>query len=297
MFVFVILHYMSLDVTVECVNRIFTLFEGQSYQVIIVDNGSTDGSGAEIESIWKEKKNVTVILNEHNLGFARGNNVGYEFARTRFFPDYIIIMNNDILITDADFLLRIRRIYDNTLFHVLGPDIFSVRTGMHQNPVRLKGYSLDELQKTESKLRYEMKLFPTHYIYVYCKEKTKKIIKKILRYRLDPGEWNSLAKSDMILNPVLHGACYIFSKAFIENEALAFNDGTFLYYEEDILHSYCMEKGYKMVYDSSMHVNHIEDVSTDAVCKSNYEKSYMKLKYSLESLRVLIEMKTREDIH
>ena len=40
-------------------------------------------------------------------------------------------------------------------------------------------------------------------------------------------------------NPVLHGACYIFSRRYLELEKEAFDSRTFLYHEEEILHYNC----------------------------------------------------------
>ena len=65
--------------------------EAQTYrdfEIIIVDNGSTDGSVAFIRERFPE---VRLICNEHNLGFARANNQGIAIARGR----YVAILNND----------------------------------------------------------------------------------------------------------------------------------------------------------------------------------------------------------
>ena len=59
------------------------------FEIIIVDNGSTDGS---VEFIIERYGNgVRLIKNEKNLGFAEGNNVGFRNARGEFF----ITLNND----------------------------------------------------------------------------------------------------------------------------------------------------------------------------------------------------------
>jgi len=58
------------------------------FEVILVDNGSTDGS---LEYIEREYPAVRVIKNTVNCGFARGNNQGIEAARGK----YILTLNND----------------------------------------------------------------------------------------------------------------------------------------------------------------------------------------------------------
>ena len=58
-------------------------------EVIVVDNGSTDGSEAEIEGTFGDR--VRVIRNGRNLGYGAGNNVGIRQARGR----HILLLNND----------------------------------------------------------------------------------------------------------------------------------------------------------------------------------------------------------
>ncbi len=59
-----------------------------SYEVLVVDNGSTDGS---IELLRGYLPRIRLILNEKNLGFAAGNNVAIREANGEF----IVLFNND----------------------------------------------------------------------------------------------------------------------------------------------------------------------------------------------------------
>lgn len=71
---------------------------GQSYdglEVIVVDNGSTDGS---VDLIQKNYTQVIIIENGENLGFAEANNIGIEKSSC----DYILALNNDTVL-DEDF--------------------------------------------------------------------------------------------------------------------------------------------------------------------------------------------------
>jgi GT2 family glycosyltransferase len=74
----------------ESVSRL----EYSNYDVLVVDNGSTDGSP---EAIRQRFPNVTVIENGENLGYSDGFNIGLEHAfRNR--ADYVLVMNNDTVI-------------------------------------------------------------------------------------------------------------------------------------------------------------------------------------------------------
>lgn len=66
-----------------------------AHEVIIVDNGSTDGT-PEFLSAWQaQHANCTVIRNESNRGFAGGNNQGLAVARGK----YLLLLNNDTVVT------------------------------------------------------------------------------------------------------------------------------------------------------------------------------------------------------
>ena len=59
-----------------------------NHEIILVDNGSNDGS---VDFVAEGFPEVRIIENSENLGFAAGNNVGIEVAR----GDYIVTLNND----------------------------------------------------------------------------------------------------------------------------------------------------------------------------------------------------------
>ena len=260
-------------------------------RVIIVDNASQNGSGLRLKEKYANIPYCSVLLNEKNLGFARGNNIGYRYAKEQFSPEYIIVMNNDVLIDDVDFSQKIKAIHDETNFDVLGPDILSVKSGIHQNPMRLNAYTENELKQIVSQRQKWISIYPIHYTLLFARDKTKKVVKKIVGWKSkNPEDINPYSKKRRIINPVLHGACMIFSKNFIQKENDAFNPGTFLYMEEDILHYTCRAKGYRLVYDSGLSVNHIEDVSTNLEFKSEYKKRLMKYKNLVNSTRVLLEL-------
>lgn len=67
-----------------------------SYDIIIVDNGSRDGSIRYIKQLKKKYKKISLVENKKNLGYASGNNKGIEEALENKSCKYIVILNNDI---------------------------------------------------------------------------------------------------------------------------------------------------------------------------------------------------------
>ena len=142
---FVILHYRAIDYTRKCVECIKAL-EGSKH-IIIVDNASPDGTGAALKAEYKGDKEITVLLNKENSGFARGNNYGVRYGKCKLAPDYTVVLNNDVEITQKDFIARIDQIYREHPFDVLGPDIVSVFSGIHQSPKCMKGFELESVRR------------------------------------------------------------------------------------------------------------------------------------------------------
>jgi len=113
----VILTRNNLQLTKECLKSIVkntTL----SHKVVVIDNGSTDGT---VEYL-RQYKCVYHIENDHNLGFARGFNVGLECIDTPFF----VILNNDTAVT--------HKWLSNMLYH-LGNDDKLMAVGPCSNNV------------------------------------------------------------------------------------------------------------------------------------------------------------------
>lgn len=83
------LTYNNLEYTKKFIKSLYKYTD--DFELIIVDNGSTDGT---VEYLKTLRENVKLILNPENYGFSRGNNQGIEVAQ----GEYIGFLNNDILL-------------------------------------------------------------------------------------------------------------------------------------------------------------------------------------------------------
>lgn len=90
----VILCWNNLRVIGDCLSSIYNGTHRTEFEVIVSDNGSTDGS---IEFIRKNFPQVRLIANGVNLRFAKGNNVGIEASQ----GEYVLILNPDTIIPDS----------------------------------------------------------------------------------------------------------------------------------------------------------------------------------------------------
>ena len=88
----IILNWKGLDDTLECLGTIAKL-DYQNHHVVVIDNGSSDNSGAIIQEKYPM---VDMIHNTQNLGFTGGNNQGIQYAMDRE-ADYVWLLNNDTI--------------------------------------------------------------------------------------------------------------------------------------------------------------------------------------------------------
>ena len=92
----VVLAYNNLSYNKQCIESILKKTAYANYELIIVDNQSTDGTIEYLQDLENQKiSNVRVIFNNQNSGFAGGNNLGIKEAK----GDYILLLNNDTVVT------------------------------------------------------------------------------------------------------------------------------------------------------------------------------------------------------
>ena len=145
---FVILNYNSFGDTRKCVDSIRSLKGGDEAFIVVVDNASPDGSGKSLRRLYKGFEKVKVLSLKENLGFSRGNNVGYRYIRKYIDTDFITICNSDIIFDADDYIEKTEEIYDSEGFAVLGPDIYNPELKVHQSPLGKESPSEKDVKRT-----------------------------------------------------------------------------------------------------------------------------------------------------
>ncbi len=109
----IILTFNQLDYTIACIESIRRYTHNIPYEIIIVDNQSTDGTRE-----WLNKQtDIKVIYNEENYGFPKGCNQGAEIAE----GDSILFLNNDTIVTENWLSLLVDCLYSDHEIGAVGP--------------------------------------------------------------------------------------------------------------------------------------------------------------------------------
>lgn len=96
----IILTWNGIEFTKKCLSSLRDNTDYDNYEVIVVDNGSTDGSIEYLETIdW-----ITLIKNNENLGFVQGNNIGLKYIKDN---NDVVLLNNDIIINQKNWLTKL----------------------------------------------------------------------------------------------------------------------------------------------------------------------------------------------
>ena len=250
----IIVNYNTMDLTKETIDSIIYKTKGIEYEIILVDNASTDGS---IEFFTKNYKNrIIFIKNEENLGFGKANNKGIEVAKGK----YIFLLNSDtILINNA-----IKILYDfmekNLQCGISGGNLFD----KNLNPAH--SYSLAPpgiISEINYYLNFPLKFF-------------RKLIKKRndFNYTNSPKEVVYITGADMMI------------RASVLNLVGKFDEDFFMYCEEAELSHRVVKNGYKIISIPQAHIIHLESKSTkikkkkiQMMFESKYKCNYKILGY------------------
>jgi GT2 family glycosyltransferase len=272
---------MNYSDTIECVDSILKNISYEDYNLVIVDNCSTNGSGELLKNKYKNLENIHVIINSKNLGFAKGNNVGYLYAKKQLKSDFIILLNNDTIIKQENFLNNINEKYTDTNFHILGPDIVSLKDGLHQNPPKI---SISSISKVIVQILRFFVLLTLNYL---CLEKIfRKIITRKSNHNIVHCDNNHENEQYGVK---LHGSCLIFSPEYV-NRYDGLYDKTFMYMEEDILHFIANRDNLRVVYWPELRIYHKEDSSTNYSITNNNKKLRFIYRNSLYSAIKLLTL-------
>lgn len=113
----IIVNYNTCALTLQCLYSVYEKTAGLSFEVIVVDNASSDDSVVQIK---KEFPQVTLIESVENLGFGKANNLGFEQSS----GNYIFLLNSDTLLINNAIALLWKFLEEHSEFAIAGGQLY-----------------------------------------------------------------------------------------------------------------------------------------------------------------------------
>ena len=225
----IIVNWNSGKYITNCINSIFKMIRNISYEIIVVDNNSTDDSVIEIKRLFP---GIKLLVNSTNLGFSEANNIGARIANS----SCLLFLNPDTIIKDGavDRLYRCINEYD-----ACGPKLIGENGKIQFMCAR----SFPSIVGTIYNMFLLERLFPNSRIFG----------KNLLSY------WDHFNSREV---DCLSGACIMIRKEVFER--ISGFDESYLFYGEDLDLCYRVKKnGGNIYYCSEAEIIHYGKGSTE----------------------------------
>lgn len=294
---FLILHYINIELTNNTVESVLSLQNFDNSKIVIVDNASPNDSGKVLEEKYKKMKQIHIVFSSVNVGFSAGNNLGFQYIKSIFSPEFVIAINNDILFPQKEFINKVKELYFEEPFWVAGPDVFVPQRAYHSSPLsdqmldqqRIKTY----LEDWECEKRMFSKNFSVRALRSYIRDCYADTILLKYIFRLKRLVQRPLKKyTQRGRGVVLQGSCLIFDKRYCEKNDNLFLPLTFMYAEEDILTWQCIRNNWEIRYFPEIQVWHLGEGSS-LIRKISYrqycDKRIVKLDRLQGAYRIYLE--------
>lgn len=240
----IILNWNGWQDTLECFDSLSKITY-PNYEVIVIDNASTNESVEKIKNWIDTRKSVIsykLLVNSYNAGFAGGNNPGIEYA-IKNKSDYVLLLNNDTIVA-PDFLEKLVKTgQSDKNFGIIGPKIY---------------YEADKNRIWFGGGHFSWLGGGRHMEFDKVDDKP-----------LD----ETIKEADFMT-----GCCFLIKREVIEKIG-PMNEDFFLYYEDTEWSLRAEKNGYKVIYAPSSHIWH--KVSRSVKPKSNPAVHYYHIRNAL----------------
>ena len=115
----IIVNYHSAQMVIDCIRSIFEKNVKASYEIIVVDNASGDGSVELLREAFGSR--IKVIASDVNLGFGKANNLGAQHAE----GDYLFLLNPDTLLVNDAISVLVDYLKENPDVGVAGGNLYA----------------------------------------------------------------------------------------------------------------------------------------------------------------------------
>ena len=191
----IILTFNQLDYTIACIESIRRYTQDIPYEIIIVDNQSTDGTREWLNN----QADIKVIYNKENYGFPKGCNQGVEIAE----GDSLLFLNNDTIVTENWLSQMVDCLYSDHEIGAVGP---VTNNCSNYQSIQVSYSNLQEMQRfaaqfnRKDRTKWEKRLKLVGYCFLVKKEVLKQV--GLFDEQFSPGNFED---DDLSLRIILAG--------------------------------------------------------------------------------------------
>lgn len=160
-------NYNGFHDTCEFIDSWVATISSVSYEMIVIDNGSTTNEAALLQKTYPF---IQAVRSEQNLGFAGGNNLGINLAKGR----YLFLLNNDVCMVKDTIPLLINRLLSSDKTAGVSP---LIRDYTEPHAIQFAGYFPHYLKKQSHRQRRNKQGLlscPKNTLSAWCRHVTKK---------------------------------------------------------------------------------------------------------------------------
>lgn len=202
----IIVNYNKYELTENCIDSIINNRIALEYEIIVVDNSSTNNSYQYLFNKYKNINYIHIIKNEKNDGFGIANNIGVTKAES----DYILLLNPDVTVPPYSIEKMLNRIQKDDSIGVLGC----------------------KLLNDDMTLQYSCRSFIKFSEFLLCRTPLRKFVTKSYLSKVEDKyllkEYNHQDEKDV---DWLMGSCLLFKKE-VFLRVNGFSTDYFMYFED-----------------------------------------------------------------
>lgn len=212
----VILNYNSYQNTSHCAKKILSF--NKKIRIIIVDNNSSDGSFEILVNEFGHDKYVDVIRASNNGGYSAGNNIGCNYAISKYNPKFLGIVNPDVIIPKSNVIEHMISVLKvNEKCAIVGTSV------VNSDNTYTPGVSAWKIPNAKE-------VVTNHFI----------------KRKLHLNTYKMVSKNVVQVDCVLGAFFLVDTQKFISLGM--FDEHVYLYNEENILGIKCKQKGYQVLW-------------------------------------------------
>lgn len=230
--------YNASQYTLECLDSLYTVRNSIDFELIVIDNGSSDDTHSLMIQQCLSRQNLTYFRMEKNLGFSGGVNEGISHSRGK----YILILNNDTRVSDHWLDKLVAHAEQRPEIGIISPVTNYVGEGL-QLDEEAKSLPIDQINTYAAEIRERGLVYEPQRLVFFCVLLRRAMVDLIGLLDVNYIKGN-FEDDDYCLRAMLSGY-----KLAIATDSFVYHHGSVTFHKNRIPHSSHMEENRKKFYE------------------------------------------------